>query len=410
VSSLPVTAPPSVAAPRRREPVSIITVYNDADVRRECLDRSIEAGRDAAPATEYLPVDNAGGAFTSAGAALNHGAAHATNDYLVFVHQDVHLHSLTALEEAAGLLADDPSIGLLGAVGVTADGRFYGRVRDRIFLLGDPAPEPVDVDCVDELLFMIPRALLEREPLSEAADLAWHAYAVEYGLRVRSQGMRVCAADLAVTHNSLTVNLERLDVAYAAVAARHPAGMPVMTPQGLVGGPARARERTTFLAAHRWRYRWLRESRDAHAGRRAAGAGSAVLADIRLDVDELLAGLPEGRTLLVVSLDAPGAFAEERPGPLALTRAGHPIRVTSRPLDGIAGAVAAGVADGPVLVTNLGLDDLRRLAPGIPDEHTIVGFRASLGYWMLVGGDTVPLPAAWRSPAATPLGMRRLGG
>ena len=306
------------------------------------------------------------------------------------------------------MLADDPSIGLLGAVGVTADGRFFGRVRDRVFLLGDPAPAPVEVDCVDELLFMIPRELLTRAPLSEAPELAWHAYAVEYGLRVRSLGLRVCAADLAVTHNSLTVNLERLDVAYAAVAARHPAGMPVMTPQGLVGGPARARERTTFLAAHRWRYRWLRESRDAHAGRRAAGGGSAVLADIRLDVDELLAGLPDGRTLLVVSLDAPGSFARERPGPLALTRAGHPIRVTSRPLGEVASAVAAGVADGPVLVTNLGLEDLRRLAPEIADARAIVGFRASLGYWLLLGRGAAPLPAAWRSPAATPLGLRRL--
>lgn len=407
--SSPATAAAPVAPARRRVPVSIITVYNDPEVRAACLDRSIEAHRDEAPATEYLPVDNTRGAFASAGAALNHGAAQAGNDVLVFVHQDVHLHSLVALEEAAGLLADDPSIGLLGAVGVTADGRFLGRVRDRIFLLGDSARQPVDVDCVDELLFMIPRAVLEREPLTEAPELAWHAYAVEYGLRVRALGLRACAADMAVTHNSLTVNLDRLDVAYAALAARHPGGMPVMTPQGLVGGPARARERTTFLAAHRWRYRWLRESRDAHAGRRALGRGAGLLADIRLDVDELLAGLPEDRTLLVVSADADGSFAEERPGPLALTRAGRPIRVTSRTLDAVAGAVAAGLADGPVLVTNLGLDDLRRLAPGIAEEDAIVGFRGSLGYWLLVGAGAARLPAAWRAPAATPLGMAALG-
>ena len=91
----------------RRAPVSIVTVFNDAEVRQACLDRSLEAHRVEAPNTEYLPVDNVGGAFESAGAALNHGAARARHDYVAFVHQDVYLHSLTALEEAAGRLADD---------------------------------------------------------------------------------------------------------------------------------------------------------------------------------------------------------------------------------------------------------------------------------------------------------------
>ena len=110
------------------------------------------------------------------------------------MHQDVYLHSLTALEEAAGRLANDESIGLLGALGVTSEGGFVGRVRDRVFLGGAPAREPTTVDSVDELLFMVPRRLLVREPLTEDPELAWHAYAVEYGLRVRARGRRVCAS------------------------------------------------------------------------------------------------------------------------------------------------------------------------------------------------------------------------
>ena len=110
----------------------------------------------------------------------------ARHDYLVFVHQDVYLHSLAALEEAAAMLADDESIGLLGATGVTAHGRFFGRMRDRVILAGEPAHRPISVDCVDEVLFMIPRRLLERQPLSDEQELAWHAYAVDFGLRVRA--------------------------------------------------------------------------------------------------------------------------------------------------------------------------------------------------------------------------------
>jgi hypothetical protein len=385
----------------RREPVSIVTVFNDPEVRRDCLDRSLEAHREDAPCTEYLPVDNAAGAFASAGAALNHGAAQASHDYVAFVHQDVYLHSLVALEEAAGRLADDDGIGLLGAVGVTSEGRFVGRVRDRIYLLGASAREPTIVDTVDELLFIIPRHLLESEPLTEDPELAWHAYAVEYGLRVQAQGKRVCVVDIPVTHNSLTVNVDRLELAYAAVPAKYPAGMPIFTPQGKV---PRVRERSGALSAHRWRYRWLLESVGAHRARRALGGGRWVLADIRLDVDDLLAAVSGGTPLLVISVDEHGGFVDERPGPLALTRAGRPMQLTSRPRAELAAAVEAAV-DRPVLVTNLTLEDLRGLAGQLAGRQPVMGLWSSLGYWALLGVPRSAVPASWQQRRATPLGM-----
>jgi hypothetical protein len=395
--------------PARREPVSIVTVFNDLEMRRACLDRSIDAHRHEAPSVEYLPIDNGAGAFATAGAALNHGAGQAKHDYVVFVHQDVYLHSLAALEEAAGMLADDEGIGLLGAIGVTAENRFFGRVRDRVILLGDPTGRPVPVDSVDEVLFVIPRRRLEQEPLADLPELAWHAYAVEYGLRLRAKGMQVCAVDMPLTHNSLTVNLERLDVAYAAIAEMYPDAMPVITPGGRVGGAPRPRDRVKVLGAHRWRYRWLRESRDAHAGKRAAGGSPCVLGDIRLDVDDLLAGVPD-KPLAVISVDHRPVFADDRPGPLTLPRSGRPIMVTSRPPAEVAEAVAGLPAGTPVLLTNLGLDDVRRLASQLPSERRVLGFRTSIGYWMLLGVPGMVLPDAWRSPQATPLAMRPLAG
>jgi Glycosyltransferase like family len=396
------------AAPRpRREPVSIVTVFNDPDVRRTCLDRSIEAHRDEAPRTEYLPIDNVGGAFASAGAALNHGAAKATHEYVVFAHQDVYLHSLVALEEAAGLLADDGSIGLLGAIGVSAEGRFFGCVRDRVLLLGEPAGRPATVDCVDELLFVIPRRLLEHELLAEDPALAWHAYAVEYGLRARSHGLRVCAVAIPLTHNSLTTNLDRLDSAYAAIAAKHPEAMPVVTPQGTVGRPPRLRDRAPrVLEAHRWRYRWLRESIDAHAGRRAIGGGHCLLADIRLDVDELLARLPAEPPLLVISVDRHASFTDGSSDSLALTRSGRPILLAARPLPDVASAATGG----PVLVTNIDLEALEALAPSLPSGSRVLGFRSSIGYWLLIGVEAAAMPPSWRSRQATPFGMNQLKG
>jgi hypothetical protein len=388
----------------RREPVSIVTVFNDPDMRRECLDRSIERSREEAPETEYVPVDNVGGAFSSAGAALNHGASIARHDYVAFVHQDVYLNSLAALERAAGRLAEAPEIGLLGAIGVTPEGRYFGRVRDRVFLLGERADAPTAVDSVDELLFLIPRRMLAEEPLLEAPELAWHAYAVEYGLRMRARGMRVCAVDIPVTHNSLSVNVDRLEAAYAALAARYPDAMPVHTPQGVVEQGGRARDQRRFLAEHRWRYRWLRESVDAHKGSRAAGGSPCVLGDIRQDVDELLAALPPDPPLLAVNADAPGGFGEERPGPLALPRNGRLIELTSRPAAELPAALAA-LPRRPMLVTNLGLEDVRAVSRAVPERRRVLGYRTSLAYWMLLDVPSQALPAPWRSRRATPLGM-----
>ena len=44
----------------------------------------------------------------------------------------------------------------------------------------------------------------------------------------------------------------------------------------------------TWLASHRWRYNWLRESLMMQGTRGAAGRRAALLADIREDVDSVI--------------------------------------------------------------------------------------------------------------------------
>ncbi len=383
--------------------MSIVCVFNDAEVRRACLDRSIDEHRDEAQ-VEYVAVDNVAGSFSSAGAALNHGASLASNDYIAFVHQDVYLHSLGALRRAARMLADDGRIGLLGATGI-ADGDIVGPVRDRVLLLGEPAKEPTDVESVDEVLFMIPRRLLRQEPLSEAPELAWHAYAVEYGLRVRSRGLRVCAVDIPLTHNSLTVNLDRLDVAYRAIAASYADAMPLWTTGGLISGAPRRPRRPGWLGAHRWRYRWLKESLAAHLARRATAGGPSVLGDIRLDIDDLL---DSRRTpLLVINLDRESRFDDGRRGPLTLKRGDREIMLTSEDMAGLVDTVAAWLPSTSILLTNLRLGDLRSLGSRLPRGPRLIGLRWEVGYWMLLGG-AAATPEQWRSRRATPLGMPAL--
>jgi Glycosyltransferase like family len=390
--------------PSQRCPISIICVFNDAPVREQCLDRSIERHRSEVDDLDYVLVDNRDGTFRSAGAAFNFGATQARHDHLVFVHQDVVLHSLSALEHAAAVMHTDRSIGLLGAIGAEPGGRLVGRVRDRVVLIGERTDRPVDVDAIDEVLFIVPRRVLDRERLSDEPEFAWHAYAVEYGLRLRQDGLRVCAVDVPLTHNSMALDAEQLDAAYVALARAYPDALPVRTPTRLVTRWERAARRGGLIGRHGWRWRWLRESVAAHVGRRAVGGARCVLGDIRWGIDDLLAG--GASPLLIVNFDRDGTFVDDRPDPLVLNRLGHELHVTSGGPDRAVDAIRTAHAGSSVLVSGLRAGDLRKIAPHLTSRRPLLGFRGEIGYWLLLGPNVDRLAAQLRSERFTPIGMR----
>lgn len=384
--------------------VSIVCVYNRLAVREHCLDRSIQALAGEALDVEYLPIANVNGKYPSAGAALNHGVTLASNDVVVFAHQDAYLHSLTALKAAAGRMRVD-GFGLLGAVGVRSDGLLTGRIRDRIMLTGAPVSCPSDVDSVDEVLFMAPREQLLRHPLSEAKNLAWHAYAVEYGLRMRVMGLRTGVASIPLTHNSLSANLARLDEAHQEVARLYPDLLPVKTTCGpITGRPARAAQpdRSRGLGSQRWRYRWLRDSMALQAARKAAGGIDGVLADLRFDIDDLVARAP-GRRLGIVNCDGGRPFAADNRKPLELRRKDGVVVFSARPAAEIPAALIDLSAAPWTLVTNLSEPDLMMLEPHLRRSRRVLGFHHATGLWLLVGATVRELPEDWWSTRSTPL-------
>ncbi len=381
--------------------LSIVCVFNDPAVRVATLDRSIEAYRGPVE-VDYLPIDNTAATFASAGAALNHGARRARHDIVVFVHQDVHLHSIDVLAAAGARLASG-DWALLGASGVSADGRWRGRMRDRVEVVGVGAPTPVDVDSLDELLFMARRETVLAEPLSEDPDLAWHAYCVEYGLRMRGLGRRVGAVDLAVTHNSLTTNLARLDEAHRRVAELHPALMPSRTTCGTVGEQRRRLRDAPVLRDHAWRARWLVNSVDAAGIQRRTGL-PVVLADIRHDVDAIT---PADLPVIVINLDATGGFVEHGREPLTLPRYARPVTMcTVSRLSEVVDLVADWEPARTVVVTNLADGDLAELVPRLPRRTPWVLGRQGGDSWLLGGPAAADLPPDWRTGPSVPLGQR----
>ncbi|MGY0389294.1 glycosyltransferase [Nocardioides sp. WG-D5] len=379
-----------------RTPVSIVCVYNDPAVLESCLEASVKAGPDASRQTEVIPVDNVSGDFASAGAALNHGARMARNEVVVFVHQDVYLHSLPALEAAAATLLADPAIGVLGAVGVSHRGEVIGAMRDRVVPLGRSTSIPVDVDSLDEVLFMVTRSQVLREPLSESPDLAWHAYAVEYCLRMRASGRRAAAVDIPLTHNSMTTNLARLDVAHRSVGHTYAGLAPVRTTCGIVGGEhgatswpvRRARGARRFLGES------VRARRVTRSLRRVSrpARGQVVLADIRLLVDDV-ARLAGSSSIRVVDPSRDGTVGEAE----GLERNGVPFSAATLRWPGVVAAVAATAPGELLLVSGLRSEEIAPLAATTTAPY-VVGLARDTGLWLLVGVEPAVLASLWSRP------------
>jgi hypothetical protein len=261
------------------------------------------------------------------------------------------------------------------------------------------------VDSVDEVLFMVRRDRLLEHPLTEDPDLAWHGYAVEYGLRLRALGHRVGAVDLAITHHSLTINLDRLDVAHRKVAALYPDRLPLHTTCATVGGRPDDWRRAPILRDHRWRARWLVRSVAAARIRRRIKA-DIVLSDIRHDVD--LLRFSEDAPLHVVNLDRTSTFSSSAGATVTLLRRGRPVVMqavgTMPELVGLTGSLGDTAS---VLVTNLTKDDLTSLQAQVGSTAPwLVGLQSG-DPWLLTGAALDDLPSQWSEARAVPLGKTR---
>jgi Glycosyltransferase like family len=388
--------------------ITIICVYNKLSVREQCLDRSIDALSSESDDVEYIPVENTNGSYSSAGAALNHGVTLAKNDVVVFAHQDVYLHSLLALKRAAAQMQFE-RFGVLGSIGIGADGRFYGRMRDRVFLTGQKVERLTEVDSLDEVLFMAPTGQLLNEPLTEAIDLAWHAYAVEYGLRLRRKGLRVGVADIPLTHHSLSLNTERLNVAHQVVARRYPEFLPLNTTCGSITSGISEDGHRVRLSALRRRYRWLRDSMALQKIRTSVVEAAGVLVDLRHDIDGAIERAP-GRRLHIVNCTAEGPFTADNLKPVELSRGGGTLIFSDGALSDIPAIVANTPPNAWVLVANLTEQDIMFLMSQIVRTSSVLGFYRDAGPWLLLGPSLTELPESWRSKRATPLGPRAIVG
>lgn len=186
---------------------SIICVYND----KKILSRFLEQGLNAQQYTDYekIYIDNRGGSYTSAAAALNDGARDACGEYYVFVHQDVRLpsHYLCKAREYLDNLDD---VGVVGAAGARETGYCSREVVTNI-QHGEPprgvsgavnVSQLTGVDTLDEQLLIIPKEIFNNEEFSEKTCQGWHLYGVEYSIRMSQRDKKVVVLPMGLWHQS----------------------------------------------------------------------------------------------------------------------------------------------------------------------------------------------------------------
>ena len=167
--------------------LSFICASNRPDVLKNCVVSSLEKQKDRD--FELVVVDTSSKHYVSAVEALNEGADRAKGDYFVFLHQDVQFEDEDFVSKLRGYI-ERGSFFIAGVAGaVPAKTKWRKRILTNI-INGDekvnpgiPIPDDSIISCntVDECLFVIPRDVYARRPLTEYVP-TWHLYAVEYCL------------------------------------------------------------------------------------------------------------------------------------------------------------------------------------------------------------------------------------
>ena len=197
--------------------ISVVCVYNDAEVLEKRLVRSL---KEQTAKYELVTVDNRAGRFGSAAEALNHGGERATQEWVMFTHQDISFLSTGWLAEAERTLEKLQRTGWVGVVGMTERGDLRAFLVDIASLRGAPFVAPAEVQTLDECL-LIHRRKQNGSPYFDTGLEGWHAYGVEACCQAIRDGDVNYVIPLPVWHDSKATNLQGLEEAHKHVWRKH---------------------------------------------------------------------------------------------------------------------------------------------------------------------------------------------
>ena len=182
--------------------ISILCIYNNHKILADNLLKSLEK---QSTTYELILLDNTEEKYASAVEAINYGSKIAKGDYLMFVHPDVNILSDSWLENAEEILFSLENLGLAGVAGFPEMGEgIVSNMKDGCPPrdVGIHIDKPVEVQTVDECLFIIPKSVLENIFFDEITCPKWHLYAVDYCLNINRAGLSVYTIPCEIYHVS----------------------------------------------------------------------------------------------------------------------------------------------------------------------------------------------------------------
>lgn len=191
--------------------ITVICVYNNRKILEDKLLKSLNQQSNE---YELILIDNSSGNYKSAAEALNYGAKNATSDYLMFVHQDIDLNYPKCLRDIERMVEDLEDFGVAGVAGYgETDGKhvMYSNIKD-----GYPPKDvglnldhPMEVQTVDECLFIVARSLFNELKFDETTCPDWHLYGAELCLDAKNLGKTVYILPIKIYHASRTASFSK---------------------------------------------------------------------------------------------------------------------------------------------------------------------------------------------------------
>ena len=179
---------------------SVIVVYTDQKKLEEA--KTWVQKQTIWDALELIALDNQKKSFSSAAKALNYGAEMAKGEILVFMHQDVYLWDLNAMDVYSAYLESHPNT-IIGPAGKLEGGNVVMdlyETKDKIERGERANGQIYEVATLDECLIAMTRNTWERLRFDEICCDNWHGYAMDICMANKLAGYRNVMVPLKICH------------------------------------------------------------------------------------------------------------------------------------------------------------------------------------------------------------------
>jgi GT2 family glycosyltransferase len=182
---------------------TVISVYNNKEIFEKCLLSSLNKQLSE---FETIFIDNTHNVYQSAAKAFNEAIEKANGKYIIFAHQDIIIEDPEWMIKVQEVLDSLENIGVVGVAGCKENEKgVYTNIRhgsDKRYAGDYRVNKPIEVQTVDECLFIIPKDVLKKIQFDEATCYNWHFYAADFCLQSALEGYKVYVIPSDIYHLS----------------------------------------------------------------------------------------------------------------------------------------------------------------------------------------------------------------